>query len=231
MGASKVTIDMLSERVKGEIFCGRLRPGTQLGEAAMAEKFQVSRNTLREVFRNLAGAGLLEYHPHRGVFVKAMTVDDARDLLFIREMICTSIVGRIDFTAPATRRAVRSMKTACRQGVRYRDAGRWREVVGAVYRFHQALFDATGSTRISSNGAFLLAQSRMLYLSGDGRSEVYAPLVECNEAILSALCAGSTEEATKALIRYFAVADACVKQMFHLESEETPATTPRGCRG
>lgn len=44
-------------------------PGQKLSEAALSESLDISRNTLREVFRTLTKEGLIKHAPNRGVFV------------------------------------------------------------------------------------------------------------------------------------------------------------------
>lgn len=51
-----------------KITIGELPPGERLSETALSETLEISRNTLREVFRVLTQEGLLTYKPNRGVF-------------------------------------------------------------------------------------------------------------------------------------------------------------------
>ena len=66
------------------ILDGRLVPGTHLRETQVARSLGVSRNTLREALRSLAEHGLVTHHPHRGVVVTDLTVDDVADLFRLR---------------------------------------------------------------------------------------------------------------------------------------------------
>jgi DNA-binding GntR family transcriptional regulator len=77
--SSAASSPTLSEgiRVKlaDEITSGRLAPGAEIDEQAVAERFGASRTPVREALRELAAAGLVEIEPRRGVRVAALTVD------------------------------------------------------------------------------------------------------------------------------------------------------------
>ena len=57
--------DRIAEQMRQKIVHGEFAPGQRLSEAALSEHLQISRNTLREVFRLLTKEGLLRHHiPH-----------------------------------------------------------------------------------------------------------------------------------------------------------------------
>jgi len=66
---ASVISDQIYNDVATRIVDGAIRPGTKLEEQAIANQFSVSRTPVREAFRQLATAGLIESKPHRGVRV------------------------------------------------------------------------------------------------------------------------------------------------------------------
>lgn len=71
--------DLLVEHILGFVKAGRLRPGDKLpSERELAERFGVSRPTVREAMRGLSVLGVLEIRHGGGAFVTAL---DAADLL------------------------------------------------------------------------------------------------------------------------------------------------------
>jgi GntR family transcriptional repressor for pyruvate dehydrogenase complex len=63
-------------QVKGMIAEGRLKSGDQLPpERDLAEKFVVSRTSVREALRALESLGLVEIRPGEGTFVREVSVD------------------------------------------------------------------------------------------------------------------------------------------------------------
>src|SRR5687768_4421727 len=69
----------LSEAIRiglaDDITSGRLAPGVEIDEQAIAEQFGTSRTPVREALRELAAAGLVAIEPRRGVRVATLTVD------------------------------------------------------------------------------------------------------------------------------------------------------------
>jgi DNA-binding FadR family transcriptional regulator len=63
-------------QIKGMIGEGRLKSGDQLPpERDLAEKFIVSRTSVREALRALESVGLIEIRPGEGTFVREVSVD------------------------------------------------------------------------------------------------------------------------------------------------------------
>src|SRR4051812_50047153 len=63
---------------------GVFAPGTQLGEAELAARFEVSRGPLREAMQRLVQEGLLRGERHRGLFVIDLSASDVRDIYLAR---------------------------------------------------------------------------------------------------------------------------------------------------
>jgi len=75
------------EAIRAEIISGRLAPGQRLIERELCEQLDVSRNTLREAYRQLEAEGFISVVPHRGPTVSEMTDREARGLYEVREAL------------------------------------------------------------------------------------------------------------------------------------------------
>jgi GntR family transcriptional repressor for pyruvate dehydrogenase complex len=63
-------------QIKELIFQGRYKPGDRLpSERDLAQHLRVGRPTVREAIQQLAGLGLLDVRPAKGVFVRSFTPD------------------------------------------------------------------------------------------------------------------------------------------------------------
>lgn len=67
----------LRTEIEKLILRGELPTGERLSENLLAERFKVSRGPVREAFRALVEAGLLEFIPNRGVFVRQISLVEA----------------------------------------------------------------------------------------------------------------------------------------------------------
>jgi len=74
--------DFVTEQLKELIIKGEYKPGEKLpNEAALCEKFEVSRITVREAMKKLSMMGLLDIRQGKGTFVKSVDLS-----LFMKPM-------------------------------------------------------------------------------------------------------------------------------------------------
>jgi DNA-binding GntR family transcriptional regulator len=77
----------VTQLIRNSILSGKISQGTHLVEAVFANKYDVSHGTIRTAFKNLLHEGLVEYRPRRGMFVRAISHDDMRELLSLRDCL------------------------------------------------------------------------------------------------------------------------------------------------
>lgn len=81
----------LTEKVYGmlrsEILTCALRPGQDINEAELAERFKISKTPVREALSNLRQEGLVQTFPRRGYQITPMTFGDMNELFDIRTML------------------------------------------------------------------------------------------------------------------------------------------------
>lgn len=153
------TAAIIARQLRDAIMTGALRPGTQLGEAELAARFQVSRGPLREAMQRLVSEGLLRSERHRGLFVIDLEPGDVYDIYASRAAIERAAAIRImrddpQRAADALSRVLAEMATAAED----RDP---RAVSEADLRFHEALVRASGSRRLVRMARTLLIETRM----------------------------------------------------------------------
>lgn len=84
------------------IFVGELGPGDKLTEAWLAERLGVSRGPVREAFRVLEEAGLLELEKNRGVFVREIPIEEVLEIYELRAMMEAHVGAALARTATGT---------------------------------------------------------------------------------------------------------------------------------
>jgi len=83
-------------QVKGMIAEGRLKSGDQLPpERDLAEKFVVSRTSVREALRALESLGLVEIRPGEGTFVREVSVDSLVEPLALVMLSQREAIGEL----------------------------------------------------------------------------------------------------------------------------------------
>lgn len=93
LGPRSLTLAIRHEMDK-LILSGSIRAGERLNEMQFAERFKVSRGPVREAFRGLVEAGLLEFIPNRGVFVRRVSLADAIECYEVRSGLF-GLAGRL----------------------------------------------------------------------------------------------------------------------------------------
>ncbi|MFD4421605.1 GntR family transcriptional regulator [Agromyces sp. NPDC058484] len=78
---------MVYDILRDAILNGTLVPGQKLRQETLAETIGVSRLPVRSALIQLEADGLVEFHERRGAVVKALSVDQAREVYDIRTLL------------------------------------------------------------------------------------------------------------------------------------------------
>ena len=123
---------------------GTLPGGARLVQADLAHQLGVSTTPVREALRDLATEGLVVLDPHRGALVRALDVDEVRELyelrmtlepMMVRRVMGTLTADLLDHAAGLRRR----MEEPC-------DASTWAEL---NRDFHAVFSEPDDSTRLA----------------------------------------------------------------------------------
>jgi len=98
----------VEKNIRLAIATGRFKPGDRLVERELCELLSVSRSSIREALRQLEAEGLIANVPYRGTLVAVLTIEEARQLYEIRELL-ERIAAR-DFTMSADEEAIRQLR-------------------------------------------------------------------------------------------------------------------------
>lgn len=152
------TAGIIARQLRDAITNGSLAPGSQLGEAELANQFQVSRGPLREAMQRLVQEGLLRSEPHRGLFVIDLEPDDVLDLYTARTAVESAAAIRVIRTDPPPVEQLWSvhadMATAASRDNPV-------AVSDADLQFHERLVAASGSRRLVRMMRTLMTETRM----------------------------------------------------------------------
>lgn len=79
--------DYVTASIRDRILTGRCPLGSRLDQQTLAEELGVSVIPVREGLRQLEATGLVQIYPRRGVFVAQFSVDELREIYFIRQTL------------------------------------------------------------------------------------------------------------------------------------------------
>ena len=88
---------MIMDVLEAEILAGGLPPGSRLSEAALAERFGVSRTPVREALQSIVSRSLAERVPYRGVLVREFDLERINSMFEAMaeiEALCGGLAAR-----------------------------------------------------------------------------------------------------------------------------------------
>ena len=195
--------DRLARHIRTLLISGELSPGQRLSEAAFSERFDVSRNSLREAFRLLTKDGLLRHEANRGVFVTVHSMSSVIDIYRVRRMLECGALRQAWQQHPAIRVMRQAVDTARRQ----RDAGDWVGVGSANMIFHAAIIDLSDSARLTEFYERISAELRLCFGLLNDPEHLHSPFVDMNDAIVTLLEQGKPVEAAAQMETYLNLAE------------------------
>ena len=77
-------VGLAYDEIRSLIVDGSLVPGSRLAQGELADRLGISRGSVREALRRLAGDGLVDFEVNRGFFVAEAGLDDVRQRLEAR---------------------------------------------------------------------------------------------------------------------------------------------------
>ena len=188
----------MAAQLRGRVTGGALRPGQRLSEAKLAAELDISRNTLREVFRLLTREGILRHEPNRGVFVAAPSLAAVLDIYAVRRMVEVGALAQAQPRHPA----IAKMRAALDRAETARAAADWRGVGSANMEFHAAIVDLADSPRLNAFFEKLATELRLAFGLLDEPEVMHAPYVPMNGDLVAMIKRGESEDAALRLEQY-----------------------------
>lgn len=158
------------EAIRAQIMDGTLREGQRLVERELCEQLDISRNTLREAYRQLEAEGFVEMRPHKGPTVTRITHREARSLYELRQAL-EGLAIRL-FTARASDAQVQELEECFETLRRAHGSGEVSEMLRAKDAFYDVLYRGADNEILSAHARGLqrrLAQLRARSLSAESR--------------------------------------------------------------
>ena len=182
--AAGTTTQRIVDSVTAAIVERRLMPGTKLAEQRLADIFQVSRTVVRQALNQLSRDRLITLEPARGAFVSTPSVDEARQVFELRQMLEGAMMKRlVQRITPAQVAELRAHLSAEKNAIALNDVA---ERTRLLAHFHTLLAQMVGNQVLAELQADLLSRSSLIslmYQSSQSASESSAE----HESIVDAL--------------------------------------------
>lgn len=201
------TEEALIRALRDRILDGAEAAGAPLREVDLVNRFGVSRHSVRTAMRALAHEGLLRHEPNRGMYVRALTSGDVRDIYFLRAALETAAVRQVA-TAPETAGPARRALEAIRDLPATAD---WRAIRDADLAFHSALVRSAGRPRASAIFDSVLGELRLAFRQLREELADRDQVVRQHSEILEAVETGEADRAVTLVAAHLdrAVEDIC----------------------
>jgi DNA-binding GntR family transcriptional regulator len=145
--------------LRADILSCALRPGSQIQERELIERFAVSKSPIRDALLKLEEQNLIEILPRKGYRVKPVSLTDARELYDMRLILERECVSRaIDQSDE-----ILSGLNPFRNGPDSEDLSDW---IAYNREFHVAIADLCGNARLGAVARDVIEQfDRLTYTS------------------------------------------------------------------
>lgn len=135
------------QQLKHDILEGIYTPRQRLVETDIAAQLNVSRATLRVVLTRLQHEGLVEIRPNRGAQVRALSVEEAAEILQVREVLeglAASLAAK-----QVTPEQLLMLRDLVMQMEQILNAGDLIGLLPLASRFHQTIIEAANQSVVS----------------------------------------------------------------------------------
>lgn len=185
----ETTAATIADQLRGRIMDGTFPPGSQLGEAQLASRLDVSRGPVREALQRLVQEGLLVYRRNRGVFVITLDDEQVADVYLARGAVEREAVRILIRTAGTE--ALDELETHVENMSRAAENGEWPRVADHDLKFHELIVHASGSSRLRRMFGTLLVEARMCLSALEAAYPIHQRLVREHREILHAMRQGN----------------------------------------
>jgi DNA-binding GntR family transcriptional regulator len=185
-------------KLKAAIITGELRPGDPLKERELVMQMGVSRTPIREALQRLAFEGLVVNVPHRGARIRALALEEARELYELRR----ALEG-----ASAELAAERAGEAEARALFTFadnstREGGPTRHSLIVNHQFHMGIARLAGNQRLAESIERALDLVSLWRMNAVATGVPYRDTASEHRAVLIAIVTGDGREARRLMEKH-----------------------------
>jgi phosphonate utilization transcriptional regulator len=217
---------VVQQEIERAILAGEYEPGSKLIEATLAEKMGVSRGPVREAFRMLEEAGLVRNEKNRGVFVRAIPLEEALEIFDLRAAM-DELVGRqlAQKITPAQLKELRELVDAMEKAVKADDQRNYHLL---NLRFHDRLVEMAGNSKVTAIYRKLIKELSLFRRMNLAESTTLPVSASEHRQIVKAIASGDGQAAGQAM--YDHVMESKQRTLDNHAHRQKPAAVARAKR-
>lgn len=226
--AQSMTEDLVT-RISAAIVSGEFESGRWLRQEALAERFGVSRQPVREALRHVQAQGLVEIHHRRGVLVRRPSTRDVRDAYLVRaelEGLAVQLAARraSDSELELIRATEEAYWNLAHDGAPMNGVSSPAEDRARANRaFHSAVLEAAGSPLLVETAArLLLVVPSGVSVAAMSRPHTVHKIAQEHRAIRHAIEAGDGDVARAAMADHIRNSGELIAERYEGEKVDHP---------
>ena len=190
---NKTLPQVVQDRILQLILSNQLKMGEKLTEGDLAMRLGVSRGPIREAFRGLEEAGLLQSSKNRGVYVRVISAEEGMHLYDLRS--CLEAYAGRELAPRITRAQIAELRSILVQMKRSYEKQDVDEFYPLNITFHDRIVEMVGNPKLLS--MFRKMMNEIHLISRHGIEEEGGKLVSSHEhvEIVDALAAQNSRKA------------------------------------
>jgi DNA-binding GntR family transcriptional regulator len=191
--------DQVTDSLRDAIISGKLAAGERLLETDLADRYGVSRDSLRAALRQLDAEGLVITRPRKGTFVVELTETDLEEIYTLRLALETLAVERLVQSITADQiRQFELVIAEIDQAIAERNVSK---VAHLEIKFHELIWRFSNHSRLYKIWVHVSQQLRMFVVAADPFFEPQEN-VPRHKQLLAAIASGNKEEAKRTLLEH-----------------------------
>lgn len=140
--------DLVFTTLRDEILSGELVPGERLNTSQLSERLGVSRTPIREALNRLTSIGLVENIPHRGAFVRKLSIEEIIEMYYIRAAL-EGIAARLA-ARNLKEEEIQQLLQFCDEMESHLSTGDYHKILETNFEFHSIIYQAAQSPRLQN---------------------------------------------------------------------------------
>lgn len=182
--------ESVAEVIRSAIVSGELSAGTPVTEKWVAERYSISRTTIREVLNYLIGEGYLVRRPYHSAQVRSFTEKEVRDIMEARELVEVHAGIR---SIAADERSKERLRRALDRYLEAMDSEDVAESSRLHRELHVALVGMSGNERLMKQEEQLMIDSSLFVAVIDSRRDDVEKMKRVHTQLVEAFLEGDQE--------------------------------------